>query len=379
MASQRELLSESEHDRIYTRQIRPSYLESVDRSLALTAVLVGGQPGAGKSRAIRNVNAQLAATSGTPVVIAGDDLREFHPHWQAHGRNDPNAARDTQRDAGLWYQRLYREAIEAHKNLVFETSMRAPEAVLRLGNELRQAGYRIEAMIVAADRETSRLSTVERFIKQVEGDEIPRFVPGKYHDDAYTSLRNTVKAFDRGDLADKVQLVTRDSREIYTNARDGNRWSKPARALRALDAERERQLSPKELSDFAERWHTLTTRLQVRSESVAREVIEQAVAWRIEASERALANAEAAKLYRWALASEAYKTMGREQFLREFPSYRSAIEKKDQAAEYAAKQYAGDIAAQRRFTEEAGERIAQQIREGRQFGRVRGEDTGRHR
>ena len=112
MASQRELLSESEHDRIYTREIRPSYLESVDRSLAHTAVLVGGQPDAGKSRAMRNVNARLAATSGTAVVIAGDDLREFHPHWQAHGRNDPNAARDTQRDAGLWYQRLYREAID---------------------------------------------------------------------------------------------------------------------------------------------------------------------------------------------------------------------------------------------------------------------------
>lgn len=204
-------------------------------------------------------------------------------------------------------------------------------------------------------------------------------MPGKYHDDAYTSLRATIEVIDRGDLADKVWLVTRHNREIYTNERDGDRWSKPARALQTLDAERERRLSPKELSDFAERWHTLTTRLQVRSERVAGEVIEQAVAWRIEASDRALANAEAAKLYRWALASEAYKSMGREQFLREFPSYRSAIEKRDQAAEYAAKQYAGDAAAQRRFTEQAGERIAQQIREGRQFGRVRGDDTGRHR
>lgn len=374
MAIQRDLLSQAEHDRIYTSDIRSFFLDSVDRSLTPTAVLVGGQPGAGKSGAIRDVSARLAATSGAPVIISGDELREFHPHWKAHARSDANAARDTQRDAGLWYQRLYREAVALQKNVVFETSMRNPHAVERLSKELRAAAYRVEAVIVAVDRETSRLSTIERYAKQVEGSEIPRFVPGRYHDDAYDSLRDTVKAIDRGDLVDKVLLVTRDGSDAFSNEREGARWSQPPRALRALDAQRERRPSAKQLAENVERWHGLTALLQVRGDRVARDVLEQAIAWRKEASARALANPAAAKLYRWALAAEAYVTMPREQFLREFPSYRSAIEKRDQAGEYASKQYAHDPQAQRRFTEQAGDRIAQQIREGRQFGRVLGGD-----
>lgn len=379
MASQRELLSEAEHDRIYASEIRRFFLDAVDRSLTPTAVFVGGQPGAGKSGAIRDINARLAATSGSAVVISGDELREFHPHWQAHARTDANAARDTQRDAGLWYQRLYRDAMASHKNLVFETTMRNPRAVTELSNELRQGGYGVEAVIVVVDRETSRISTVERYLRQVERAEIPRFVPARYHDEAYNSLRDTARAIDRGNFVDKVQLITRSGGDVYTNERAGNRWSKSARALQTLDTERERQPSPKKLADDAVRWHTLTARLQVRGDSAAREALDQAVMWRKQASERALANAEAAKLYRWALAAEAYSTMPREQFLREFPTYRGAIEKKEQAGAYAAKHYPNDPEAQRRFTDQAGERIAQQIREGRQFGRARGDDEGRTR
>jgi len=83
MAQDRQRLAEIEADRIYNRRIRPDFLDDVDRSSRPTAVLVGGQPGAAKSYVTAQVRAHLATTVGPSVVVSGDELRLYHPHWRA--------------------------------------------------------------------------------------------------------------------------------------------------------------------------------------------------------------------------------------------------------------------------------------------------------
>src|SRR5512145_629362 len=121
MALQRDRLSEAEVDRIYSRRIRPDLLDDVPRSSSPVAVLVGGQPGAGKSFALAQVRANLASTVGAAVTISGDEVREYHPYWRSHARLDAQAAERTQADAGAWYARLTNDGIAQGANLLFET------------------------------------------------------------------------------------------------------------------------------------------------------------------------------------------------------------------------------------------------------------------
>lgn len=71
-------LTEAQLREIFERDIRPE-LDALGASSreepTLLLVLVGGQPGAGKSKAISRIEAQHPGI----VEVIGDDLRNFHP------------------------------------------------------------------------------------------------------------------------------------------------------------------------------------------------------------------------------------------------------------------------------------------------------------
>ena len=67
------------------------------------------------------------------------------------------------------------EAAEKRANLVLATSMRHPTAVLALAGELRAAGYRTEARVLAVERDLSRLATLVRYERLLELGQLPRF------------------------------------------------------------------------------------------------------------------------------------------------------------------------------------------------------------
>ena len=146
------------------------------------------------------------------------------------------------------------------------------------------------------------------------------------------------------------------------------KWRNPPAAVAALDRERDRPQTPTELANNAIAWHQLSTRAQLNQKTPA-VAIEQALRWRKEAAQRALAGPEAAKHYRSRLAGESFRTMPSDQFLREFPTYAGAVERLTSAARHASRQYttAGDRDA---FVLQARERLAQYIDDGRQFGRI---------
>ena len=103
MEQDRQRLSQVESDRIYARRIRPDMLDNVGPSPEPTAVLIGGQPGAGTSHAAAQVRTHLAKTVCPSVVISGDELRAYHPRWREHAHRSLDTAPDTQADVGDWY------------------------------------------------------------------------------------------------------------------------------------------------------------------------------------------------------------------------------------------------------------------------------------
>jgi len=365
-------LTDAESDRIYQEEIRPLHLGGVDRSAAPTVVLVGGAPGSGKTVIVPTVAAELASRSGTPVVLSVDELREHHPGWQRDARTDIHAAERFNPDASTWVRRLYRDAIAEHKNIVLETGFKNPQLLSDTAAEFRAAGYRIEAVILAVDEQRTRRSVIGRYLDAQDKGLLPRLVTAVRHQEGYEGLRTTVQKAEANRLVDHIKIVRRDGSALYNNQLIDGKWQKERGAVAALDAEREKPLTPTEKVNNAIAWHELTVRAQ-RNPKTPDNVIEQTVTWRKEASERALADRDAAKQYAWRLAGESFRAMPREQFLREFPTYAGAVERLDKATEHANAHYSIEQNRQA-FVATARDRLAKQIEEGRQFGRVKQSD-----
>ena len=372
MAGSGDRLTEAESDRIYQEEIRPLHLGGVDRSAAPTVVLVGGAPGSGKTVIVPTVAAELASRSGTPVVLSVDELREHHPGWQREARTDIHAAERFNPDASTWVRRLYRDAIAEHKNIVLETGFKNPQLLSDTAAEFRAAGYRIEAVILAVDEQRTRRSVIGRYLDAQDKGLLPRLVTAIRHQEGYEGLRTTVQKAEANRLVDHIKIVRRDGSALYNNQLIDGKWQKERGAVAALDAEREKPLTPTEKVNNAIAWHELTVRAQ-RNPKTPENVMEQTVTWRKEASERALADRDAAKQYAWRLAGESFRTMPREQFLREFPTYAGAVERLDKATEHANAHYSIEQNRQA-FVATARDRLAKQIEEGRQFGRVKQSD-----
>ena len=72
-------LTQNELNRIFIRKIRPSFDRKIARFPAATPtlVMVGAQPGAGKSRSMTRVLTEYPGA----IPVIGDDFRAFHPSY----------------------------------------------------------------------------------------------------------------------------------------------------------------------------------------------------------------------------------------------------------------------------------------------------------
>lgn len=356
-------VSEAEAERIYSRRIRPDLFDGVARSTTPTAVLVGGQPGSGKSYAILKIQAHLASTAGPSVVVSGEELRHYHPRWHRHDESDVHAATETRADVGRWYARLAKDAVEARVNVIFESSMRDTQAVLDLARLLKDAEYNVAAVALATDRDQSRQATLTAYDISRSVGAPPRFVPAADHDSAYDRLRESLTRLESQGAVSRLQLVARDGRQLYANQIEAGQWVREPKAASVLDDFRERRLTARELADSALRWQTLVQRLAVNP-TVPREVASQVLAWHQEATEQAERDPLGKRLLAFGKEAEAFRTMSRYQFLREFPLRAKAVEKLDEAIRFAEKTF--QLAADReRFIAKTRERLAERIAEGR--------------
>ncbi len=362
MEPDRQPLSDDQRDRLYFRRIRPDLLDDRERSFTPTAVLVAGQPGAGRSCAAARVQTRLASTAGASVLISGDTLRAYHPHGAvgpSATSNDEAGVRDV---LSHWYARLAVEAIARSVNIVFETRLREPQAAVELAHRLKGAGYAFEAVLLATDRDSSRQAALARYDIGRAADGVARLAPAIHHDAAYAQLRVSLARLEAERAVDRLQLLARDGRQLYANQTDGGRWLREPTAVAALDGFRERRLTARELADSVLRWQTLAARLGADAD-LPRELASQLLAWRDEAVDRAAHDPEARRILTRAQEAMAFRTMNRFAFAHAYPQHAKAVERLDEAIRYAEETF-GLAADRERFIAQARERIAERIAEG---------------
>jgi len=224
------------------------YQDRASKAVAVESprvVLVGGQPGAGKSKAAELVREELSREGGY-IHIDADRMRERIPV----GNTRPTS-QETQADAGRLVQALRSQAVAGRRNVLEEGTYRESAAAESFLKARRADGYAVELLAVATPRAESVLGIYHRHEKQhAQGSSNPRMVEESYHDQAMAGFRDTLSRV--GHALDRVRVVDRDGVVLYDSARAENQH---ASALAALDEGQ--RLKPERLEAVASDWQTV--------------------------------------------------------------------------------------------------------------------------
>ena len=183
------------------------------------AVLLGGQPGSGKSK-LSGAVVESFRDRGGSVVIDAADL--------------------THKEASAWAKQLTQAAVEGRRNLVIDGTMRNPEAMQGLAARLKAEGYTVEARVIAINSEQSMSRARLRFENSIAERGTGRFVNQQQHDEAYAGLAKTVRVLEQGGFFSSVRVYDGSQREIYANEQVNGRWQREPAADKVLAQERAR-------------------------------------------------------------------------------------------------------------------------------------------
>jgi UDP-N-acetylglucosamine kinase len=218
-----------------------------------TFVLVGGQPGAGKSTAGLMVRDEMSQRGGY-IHIDADRLRET-----INTKGAKPTSEQTQQDAGRLVAELRKNAIADKRNVLEEGTFRDPAGVAKFIDARKQEGYKVELVAVATPREESLLGIYQRHeMQHASGTENPRFVPEKYHDETMDGFEKTLAQNEH--KFDRVRVINRAGQVFFDSHAHGNQ--KHASGLQGLHEGR--QLSDARLVDIGKAWSA------VKEQGVAR-------------------------------------------------------------------------------------------------------------
>lgn len=241
-------LSEQELQAIWTSDIQPDVFRHAQRSESPTTVLVGGQPGAGKSRASQIA---VARGEGHVVVLGVDNYREFHPDYRRVLADDPLRMPDVTAEAsGRWMQMCIEHARENNYSVLMEGTWRNAQVPLETARAARKDGRRVDAVVVAVQPEVSRLGTMERYYRAVLAGKDARWTPPEAHDAAVANLPGTVEAVAMSGDVDSLRVVDRHGATLFHSDRPPS----PERAQGATAALHQgmtRALSPEEFDRYS--------------------------------------------------------------------------------------------------------------------------------
>lgn len=192
---------------IFDDVIRPRYdARIVAPSAQSTFVLVGGQPGAGKTESLAAAQLRVPAA----LSVNGDALRLYHPEYAEVMATDPlRMPAVTQQAANAWVHMSLDYLRERRASVLMETTLRDPKAVQRTLSHFLDAGYEVQLQLIAVPETVSRLGTLERYLGQVAREGSGRWAPSAVHDAAYARAPETITAVLNDGLVDRVIVQQR--------------------------------------------------------------------------------------------------------------------------------------------------------------------------
>lgn len=256
-------LTEERLRQIYEEKIKPKFFENISVSENKTAIFLGGQPGAGKSKV--NDLSIKSLTTQNAVVIDTDLLRPHHP---LHGEIPESLVYDLDKDSSFkWGEMLLKDAIKEGKNVVFDGTLGGSiDQTLEKMSELKDNNYHVKVNVLATNDSVSKIGVTWRYEHQMEKFGQGRHVDIDYHDKVYHCIPENINHLINSKKVDELNIYSRNhqTKEIFVKA--GHTYdaktlqNNPMKPIRDFIEERTRPFTKKEISAL-ESWAKATSDL----------------------------------------------------------------------------------------------------------------------
>lgn len=172
------------------------------------AIVVGGQPGSGKT-ALINYTKQISSERSF-IVIDNDFFRNFHPQAKEIKQNHPNLFTQATDQLGMGITSdVINYCVDNNFDIIFHQTLKNK----RIGDDaislFRESGYTVGVRVFAVPFFESSMSQIERYLGQAEKLGYCRYATQEGHLTAYTGLPNTVEYLEQNGLYDFMQVYTR--------------------------------------------------------------------------------------------------------------------------------------------------------------------------
>lgn len=181
-------LSSKFSERVFEK-IRKKYLFEKEPSTNPIGIILGGQPGSGKSFLVNEIKKEFQKDF---IFISTDDLRLYHPAYSALQQNPEtlqNAANLVNPYASTWTERLIKHCIENKFNLIIHSTLGGNvNAVYRTVDMLRENDFSFHLRLMAVLALISKLSIFLRYEFQLKEKGFARWTRMEDHDDRFEKI-----------------------------------------------------------------------------------------------------------------------------------------------------------------------------------------------
>jgi Zeta toxin len=250
--ARRYLLSAAEGIRIFRDEIVPDLLAGREPQATPTVVFLIAQQGAGKSRVASMVGDVLNNRGGF-AELDSDLYKPYHPRYdELMRRADTLMAAYVGPDSWAWLAQAH-QYVRAHKVNVLkpETGQDSRGAAANL-RAYRDAGFRVEVMVIAVPAAMSNQGIISRYYEQVLDRGHGRLTVQANADRAYTGILDLADAIDSERLAGQAGVFRRgQAAPRCSNALNAaGQWQATPALRAAIETERARAWTAKETADF---------------------------------------------------------------------------------------------------------------------------------
>ena len=217
------------------------------------AILLAGQPGAGKTELSSMLSSEMA---GDVAFINGDDYRRYHPYRrQLYQKFGADSVGMLSPFSNTVTERLIKELSGHRLNLIIEGTGRTVEVPKTTAENLASEGYAVEMAVIAARPEISLISTLLRFYQMEESGTIPRAMAISAHDNVVAVLPGNLDELVSLPSISRLSIWNRDLQLLFDSDVDmglpsealTDHWNSPwaseeiQRALDNIDHLREKE------------------------------------------------------------------------------------------------------------------------------------------
>lgn len=214
----RSLYEVSESDFLEIQQlIIDIFTSGVKKSKSPLAIILGGQPGSGKSELITAAQQLIRNLNETLVICNADDYRDFHPRSEEIKRDHEEYYPElTVKYAQAWNNGLRAFCEDNRFNYVMETTFSSGELMNETLTTIKKKNYQVAIMLLAVNRKWSYLGTYIRYEDMKAASGSGRMVPKKIHDEKYHQVLSTLDCVAEKHLYDHIYIFGRSDPEDHS-------------------------------------------------------------------------------------------------------------------------------------------------------------------